>query len=471
MMKRRDFFKNGLLTTLGLGVMGSRPVLAKPSLYKGEKAKNIIFLVSDGMSSGTLNMADILIRHKLGKPSNWISLYESNTVKRSLMDTASANSFVTDSAAAGSAWGGGHRVNNGALNIGPNGEENEPILQKFKSEGKAVGCVTSVQITHATPASFCVNQSSRNAMPLIAEDYLNLKFDVMMGGGREFFDPARRSDGKNLFSEFSEKGFQVVNNKEEMNQANSGKPILGVFTEDGLPYAIDREHDDNLKRTVPSLAEMTKKTIEILSQNQNGFVMQVEGGKVDWAAHGNDAAALLYDQMDFDEAVGVAMEFAMKDKNTLVVITTDHGNSNPGLFNPGPKNVKFESLFEAKATNQYILNQIKPDTSVSQAIDMVNHYQNVTLKQEEAEQLLKSFEIGADGLYNPGKLPFAYFAGILSNHNAVSWAHTNHSGDYVELATYGPGSENIPGFVKNYELHNFMLEASGVSRSKFAASV
>ncbi|MBW3466433.1 alkaline phosphatase [Arthrospiribacter ruber] len=463
-MKRRDFFKNGLLTTMGLGIMGSRPVLAKPSMYKGEQAKNIIFLVSDGMSSGTLNMADILMRHKMGKTSNWISLYESNTVKRSLMDTASANSFVTDSAAAGSAWGGGHRVNNGALNISPSGQEHEPILQKFKAQGKAVGCVTSVQITHATPASFCVNQTSRSAMPAIAEDYLKLKFDVMMGGGREFFDPNRRTDKRDLFTEFSKNGFHVANNKEEMSKADGSKPLLGVFTEDGLPYAIDRENDANLKKTVPSLAEMTGKCIEVLSKNPNGFVMQVEGGKVDWAAHGNDATALLYDQVDFDEAVGVAMDFALKDKNTLVIITTDHGNSNPGLFNPGPKNIKFESLYEAKASNQHILNAITPENSTSQVIDMINHQLNVALEKEEAENLLKSFQVGADGLYNPGNLPFAYFAEILSRHNGVSFAHTNHSGDYVELATYGPGSEKLPGFVKNYELHNFMLEAAGVER-------
>ncbi|MFD2035033.1 alkaline phosphatase [Belliella marina] len=467
-MKRRDFFKNGLLTTAGISILGARPILANPSQYRGEKAKNIIFLVSDGMSAGTLNMADILMRHKLGKTSNWISLYESNTVRRSLMDTASANSFVTDSAAAGSAWGGGHRVNNGALNIGPEGKLNEPILQKFKAEGKAVGCVTSVQITHATPASFCVNQSSRNAMPLIAEDYLKLKFDVMMGGGREFFDPSKRSDGRNLFSEFSEKGFHVVNNKEEMLLASGSKPVLGVFSEDGLPYAVDRENDPELKKNIPSLAEMTKKGIELLNKNNKGFVLQVEGGKVDWAAHGNDASAILYDQIDFDEAVGVAMDFALKDKNTLVIITTDHGNANPGIFNPGPKNIKFESLFESKASNQWLLSQVKTDTSVSQIIDMVNHYLNVALDKEEGSQLLKSFTLGDNGLYNTANLPVETFGKILSKHNAVSWANTNHSADFVELAAYGPGSEELPGFVKNYELHNFMLEVAGVSRAKFA---
>ncbi len=466
-MKRRDFFKNGLLTTVGLSVLGSRPILANS--HKSEKAKNIIFLVSDGMSSGTLNMTDILMRQKLGRASNWISLYESGTAKRALMDTASANSYVTDSAAAGSAWGGGHRVNNGSLNIGPEGEVHKPIFQKFKDEGKAVGCITSVQITHATPASFCVNQSSRNAMPRIAEDYLKLKFDVMMGGGKEFFDPSKRTDGRDLFLEFEQNGFQVVKDKAEMLLVSGTKPVIAVFSEDGLPYAIDRENNLELKNTIPSLAEMTKKGIEILNKSQNGFVMQVEGGKVDWAAHGNDATALLYDQVDFDEAVGVAIDFALKDGNTLVIITTDHGNSNPGIFNPGPKNIKFESVFESKASNQWLLSQMKIDTTTSQAIDMINHYQNVTLDNEEANLLLKSFFLGENGLYDYDKLPMEVYGKILSRHNAVSWAHSNHSADFVELAAFGPGSETLPGFLKNHELHNFMLEAAGVNRNEFVA--
>lgn len=464
-MRRRDFFKNGLLTTVGFSVLGSRPIVAKPYHSASDKAKNIIFLVSDGMSSGTLNMADLLMRHKLGKASNWISLYEDGTLRRSLMDTASANSFVTDSAAAGSAWGGGKRVHNGSLNIGPNGEEYRPILQKFKEEGKAVGCVTSVQITHATPASFCVNQSSRNAMPQIAEDYLALKFDVMMGGGREYFDPSKRSDGRDLFSEFEGNGFQVIRDKTEMLKASGSRPVLGVFSEDGLPYAIDRENNEELKNSIPSLAEMTKKGIELLNKNQNGFVMQVEGGKVDWAAHGNDASALLYDQIDFDEAVGIAIDFAMKDKNTLVIITTDHGNANPGMFNPGPNNVKFNSIFESKASNEWLLRQIETDTAPSQAIEMINYYQNVTLDKDEASLLLNNFTLGENGLYNTSKLPMEVFGKILSKHNAISWAHSNHSADFVELAAFGPGSENLPGFVKNYELHNFMLAAVGVNRN------
>jgi alkaline phosphatase len=342
MMKRRDFFKNGILTTIGLGAFASIPTIAATPKARIGQAKNIIFLVSDGMSSGTLNMADILLKNKEGRTSTWIKLYEENKVRRALMDTASANSFITDSAAAGSAWGGGMRVKNGALNIGPNGETPVPILQKYKSMGKSVGCVTTVQITHATPASFCVNNNSRNSMPEIAEDYLKLKFDVMMGGGADFFTSEGRKDKKDLIGAYKEAGFDVLRNKKEMFQADGSKPIMALFSEDGLPYAIDRENDESLKSEIPTLAEMTKKAIEVLSKNQKGFVMQVEAGKVDWAAHANDAAALLYDQVDFDEAVAVAMDFATKDKETLVIITTDHGNSNPGLFSGSRANQNFE---------------------------------------------------------------------------------------------------------------------------------
>ncbi len=465
-MKRRDFFRNGALTTLGLGAFSAIPGFANGK--KDDKiAKNIIFLVSDGMSSGTLNMADLLIRQKEGQSSNWIRLYQDNTLRRSLMDTASANSFVTDSAAAGSAWGGGVRVNNGVLNIAPNGEKPVPVLQKFKSDGKSVGCVTTVQITHATPASFCVNSSTRNAQPSIAEEYLKLRFDVMMGGGEEFFKAETRVDKRDLFGEYKDAGFEVVRNKKQMSMATGDKPLLGIFSEDGLPYAIDRENDPKLNKMIPSLAHMTKKAIELLQNNDKGFVLQVEGGKVDWAAHGNDSAALLYDQLDFDKAIGEAMDFAMQDGETLVIVTTDHGNSNPGLFSGSQANNNFGRLHTTTASNEWVLSRISGENTVAQIVDLIMEYQKIPLKTEEAAVLLQNYQLGGDGLYNPQNHPFHVLSAMQSAHTSIQWAGTNHSGDYVELAMFGPGSENLPGFIENYKLHQFMLEAAQVDVSQF----
>ncbi|MPT35615.1 MAG: alkaline phosphatase, partial [Flavobacterium sp.] len=175
-MDRRRFFRNGSIFTLGAALVNPLDAVSNTlefdTVRKNKKAKNIIFLVSDGMSTGTLNMADLYLNRKMGHGSNWLQLYRDSRINRALMDTASASSIVTDSSAGSSSWGGGFRVNNGSLNVGPNGEVHMPIWQKFKKSGKMAGCVTTVPITHATPAGFCVNSKSRNAQEDIAEQYL-----------------------------------------------------------------------------------------------------------------------------------------------------------------------------------------------------------------------------------------------------------------------------------------------------------
>ena len=197
-MDRRKFFKYGSLAAAGTAILSPIDVFGKEIDYvnKGGTAKNIIMLISDGMSTGTLNIADLYLNRIYGKSSTWMSLYQENKVSRALMDTASASSIVTDSAAASSAFGGGIRVKNGSLNISPNGKENLPIWQKFKQKGKKAGCVTTVPITHATPAGFCVYNDSRNAQSEIAEEYLIQGFDVLMGGGDQYFNSQKRKDRK-----------------------------------------------------------------------------------------------------------------------------------------------------------------------------------------------------------------------------------------------------------------------------------
>lgn len=466
-MKRRDFFNRSILASLGLGALSTGVGYGntRPGSFN-RVAKNIIFLVSDGMSTGTLNMADLLLREKEGRKSRWVSYYQGGFAKRALMDTASSNSLVTDSAAAGSSWGCGMRVPNGSLNVGPNGELPVPILQKFKNAGKSVGCVTTVPITHATPASFCVNEESRSAMFDIAVKYLEMEFDVMMGGGKALFDSKSREDKRDLLGDFRKAGFSVVLDRAEMMALNGKYPVLGVFSEGGMPYSVDRENDPEIKNKVPSLAEMSKKAIDLLSQNPSGFAMQIEGGKVDWAAHANDAPGLLYDQLDFDAAVGIALDFAAKDGETLVIMTTDHGNANPGLFNGS----KFGKLYTTSRSNEWVLSQLSAANTPGQVTDFIETYQGLKLNKEEAEVLLKSYEeLNDDGIYGSTKVPNHLFAQIQSHHTGIGWAGTGHSSDHVELAMYGPGSENLPAYIENYKLHNFMLNAAQLPAMAYLA--
>jgi len=457
-MNRRSLLKGGLLAGIGLPFFDLKDVVANP-IGKRKKAKNIIMMVSDGMSTGTLNMADLYANRAWGKSSHWLGLYRENRVVRALMDTASASSMVTDSAAASSSWGGGMRVPNGSLNVGAKGEKPQPILQKFKEQGKKVGCVTTVPITHATPAGFCVNIDDRDGQAAIAKMYLELRFDVMMGGGNKYFG-SKRKDGS-IIPDYLSKGFKVVENKNQMLSLDQSKPVLGLFAEDGLPYEVDRKHDQKLMDTVPSLAEMAIKAISLMKDHKEGFALQIEGGKVDWAAHSNDVSGLIFDQLAFDEAVGKVIEFAEQDGETLVIITTDHGNANPGLFYADEADKKFDRLQQFRHSNNWLLTQIDQSFSEKKIQEMILEHQGITMNPADINSLLVHFkDIVPGGLYNESNLPFYEYGRLMGKYTDVQWAGMNHTGDYVELTMFGPGSEKLKPFVKNYELHNFMLEAA-----------
>lgn len=421
-------------------------------------------MVSDGMSLGTLTMADLYSRNILGKTSHWMSLYHTGKVSRALMDTASASSIVTDSAAASSAFGGGVRVKNGVLNVGTNGERYVPIWQKFRKAGKKAGCVTTVTITHATPAGFCINSESRNAEPEIAEMYHELGLDVMMGGGDEFFNPEKRADRKNVYEAYRQKGYQILKTKSDLKNVQKTGKILGVFGSGALPYTIDKESISDLQDR-PSLAEMATVAIDQMKSHSEGFVLQVEGGKVDWAAHANDISAIIHDQLAFDEAIKAVLDFAERDGETLVIITTDHGNANPGTIYGSDATSKFNSISDYKYSNEFILNSIKADFNLQQIKDWIYECNRIRLTDEEGKHLLNFYqglEKQESGLYNYKKLPYKAYSEIQQKHNNVGWISMDHSGDYVEVAAFGPGRELLSPFIKNTDLHQLVLLAANI---------
>ena len=458
-MNRRDFFKTG--TIAGLGAALWPGISLKNSSFEIKNtAKNIIFLVSDGMSAGTLQMADLLRRRKDGRSSSWVQLYKDEKVTRALMDMSSLNSSVTDSAAASSSWGSGYRVNNSSLNMSPEGEKYTPIFQKVKKAGKLAGCVTTVPITHATPAGFLVSIESRRNQARIAEMYLDNKYDVLMGGGYEYFDSAKREDGKDMFAEYRKKGYHVALDKAGMKKAKKGQPLLAVFHEGGLPYAIDHTNSREFSEKIPTLAEMTQKSIDLMKDNPNGFVLQVEAGKVDWAAHNNDISGLLYDQLAFDDAVKTAIDFAEKDQKTLVIITTDHGNGSPALF--GGRNVdkNFDKILEFNNSAEVILNKIHRDQTTGEVVSLIKGSTGLELTRDDAKSLLGHYEkLESQKDYKEFNLPYRYLAKTLEPHINVGWATGRHTAELVELAMYGPASEALPPFILNTDLHHYMLKA------------
>lgn len=471
MISRKDFLKTGaLLGGAALTTIGMRPAAraVKPS---SGKTRNVIFLVSDGMSAGTLTMADILTRQNHSRPSHWIHSYETGLTKRSLMDMSSINSVVTDSAAAASSWGCGKRIVNGAVNMGPNGEIYQPLLPIFKAAGKATGLVATSRITHATPAGFIANVRSRGMEDEIAVQMFERGADVFLGGGMRFFAADRRRDGRDLFGDFAKAGYHTVKTKSElMTIGADGKPVIGLFSDSHVPYTVDHNHIAEYLQNVPTLAEMTSVALQRLNAKPNGFILQVEGSRVDHAAHGNCAAGLVFDQMAFDDAVGVALNFAENRDDTLVIITSDHGNANPGLngegSNYGGSLDNLMKLNNVTRSNEWMRDHwgnSRPD-SVANLRDQFAHWTTFDVKLEHAEILAEAFFDTNKAIYKKMGSASGVMGQIIATFTGINFIGDTHTADHVELASVGPGSEAIGGFVKNTDLFSVILEATGVEK-------
>lgn len=470
---RRDFLKTGALSGLFLGTAGLAGCAngsARKESYKG-RVKNVIFLVSDGMSHGTLQMADLMRRRLDGRPSHWIKLYEEGKANRSLMDMSSANSSVTGSASASSSWGSGRRINNGAVNISPEGEELNSLVPLFRDAGKKTGLVTTTRVTHATPAGFCASVPERGMEDEIAMQYFQRKPDVVLGGGGAHFDGEQREDGVDLFSSFAQDGYDVVKTKQELMSLNAGfRRVLGTFrpNRDHLPYTLDQLNTPDLLETIPTLAEMTQFALDSLHASGDGFILQVEGGRVDHAAHSMDAPGLIYDQIAFDDAIETAVRFYEQHPDeTLVLITTDHGNANPALNAMGSgyndSDVFFDRMQQFRHTNNWVASAFWDETpTVDQIIERIEYATRIAISREHAEFYRRALLGEHRTAYQMRSRPMNTLGEVMSNYTAVAFTGSVHTGDYVELASLGPGSEALGPFVRNTDLFYLINEAAAV---------
>lgn len=473
---RRDFLKTGALSTfaLGGGLLG-RTAEAKTVKSNPGDAKNVIFLVVDGMSSGTMALADLVKQDQFGERTNWIKLYESDReYHRGLMDMATRNSTVPDSAAAASSWGCGQRINNGAVNWGPNDEEYKTICEIFRDAGKATGLVTSTRLTHATPSGFGINMPARGMEDDIAQQYSERNYDVLMGGGNRHFHADHREDGRDLYSVFRENGYTVARSKEEMNSATRNSKFLGIFSDSHLPYMVDYNTLSDLQEQVPTLAEMTETALDRLSRNEDGFILQIEGGRVDHAAHGNDPAGLVYDQIAFDDAIKQVMDFTEGRDDTLVILTTDHGNANPGLSGLGSgygdSPAMMATLYDYRHSFEWMYGELGYSWSddgasgltVKKIRDMVEYATRTQITNQEAVMVKRAMQGEFEAPFHNREGAGAVLAGVLANYNGVYFIGTNHTADYVEIAAWGPGSDRIPTFVRNTALFDLMVDMADV---------
>ncbi len=319
------------------------------------QAKNIIFFLGDGMGPTTITAARIF---KGGEDS--LLDFERLMERTARIKTYSNDYQTTDSAPSMGSYMTGIKINNDVISMkdarpiktnkdgsdacgAGNGSAAVTILELAKARGKAVGAITTTELTHATPASTFSHVCNRDAAYSIAQQIvpggagynpaLGDGIDVLMGGGRNHFtprdaasNPKGRPDGRDLMAEFAAQGYYVAGTRAGMMSARPGRKFVGIYSDQShLDYSYQRRPEQ------PTLAEMTGKAIDLLSKNPNGFFLMVEGGKIDHALHDTRAKHALEETVAFDEAVRVAIERMRAIdpglENTLLVLTADHDHT------------------------------------------------------------------------------------------------------------------------------------------------
>ena len=281
---------------------------------KNEKVNNIIFMIGDGMGLGHISMLQLE-----GK-------YQPTAFDRAqniaLIKTYSVNNRVTDSAAAGTALATGHKTNNSTLGQLPDGTPLESITTKAKNKNYGTGIVVTCYVQHATPAAFYANVESRGDNDGICDDFTKRDYDVMFGGGLRYFKQYYEKRNKDYNKELAALGYSLYTDLSKLGSIPSEGKVLGLFADGDLPAATSGKRDGYL-------ANATQKALDILTNNakknkNKGFVLMVEGSKIDGESHSRNPQGILAETRDFAAAVDVAMNYADTHPGTLVVVTADH---------------------------------------------------------------------------------------------------------------------------------------------------
>jgi alkaline phosphatase len=427
-------------------------------------ARNIIIMIPDGMSVGGTTLARWL--NGGDKP------LAMDDLAAGLIRTYPADAIVNDSAPAGTAYACGITAQTGNVGVYPDAMNmpglGQPkpdginnlspaanIMEAARSQGRSTGLIATCEIQHATPADFAAHEPSRKNYDNIGEQEVYAGFDVVLGGGRKFFAPENRKDKEDLVSVIKS-NYAYVQDLPALKACQAAR-IWGAFAPTDMGYDLDR--DPSL---VPSLAEMTEKAISTLSRNKQGFVLMVEGSLIDWAAHDNDVAGIAGDIAAFDKAVAVAMDFARKDQDTVVLVMTDHGNSGITIGNAAttsnydklPLKTVVGPLKKATRTAQGVADLINAERS--NIPDVAAKYYGVTLDPEEVAKIRSAKDSA-----QLRTLCTAVLSPKLAAEARIGFTTGGHTGEDVVLYAYDPHGTRPTGVIMNTDVARYMEKLLG----------
>lgn len=447
-----------------------------------QQAKYVFFFIGDGMGLNQVNTTEMFLAEVEGRIGIKPLLFPSFPVA-SHANSHSATSSVTDSAAAGTALATGVKTYNGAMGVDADKNPVESFAEKAKKAGKRVGITTSVSIDHATPGTHYAHEINRNMYYEIALWLPKSNFDFFAGSG--FQKPEKTYDGKDapsIFPIFEEAGYTLARGVNEYKAKRDGakKMILMEKAENNqtsLRYAIDRQPGDL------TLPEITESAIDFLMKEdaKKGFFLMVEGGKIDYAGHANDAATMAYELEDMDNAVKVAYEFYKKHpKETLIVVTADHetGGLSMGRSSGGYA-LNLKVLANQKQSidvlSKYITDLRKQDKVTWEDVkallgEKMGFWKEISITWEQEKQLRDCFEETFtknktkfdENLYSRTEALATVAKQVMAEQACLLWSSGSHTAAYVPIFAIGAGSQEFSGRMDNTDIIKKIAKVSGV---------
>lgn len=450
-----------------------------------QQAKYVFYFIGDGMGVNQVQGTELYrgeLEGKIGITPIWFTQFPYATTAT----TFSATNGVTDSAAAGTALATGNKTQNGTIGMKQDLQtEVSSVAVWAKNKGCRVGVTTSVSVDHATPAAFYAHDPSRGSYYKIGTDLYKAGFDFYAGS--DFIDPNNKDnkDGnsENLYTMAEKNGYTIARGyKDYLKKCKKADKMILFQSEKAsekdrtaIPYAIDRTKDDL------TLADITRSAINFLSKDlSKGFFLMVEGGKIDWACHSNDAATAFHEVADMDEAVKVAYEFySQHPDETLIVVTADHETGGfvlgTGAYKLNLQVLKNQKVSESGFTR--ILNELRKKYNnnvfwekVQQALkENFGFWDKVKLNEKQEERLLAKYNNTFKG--KEAKLEKSEYAQdeplaaeakrIIDEIALVGWTSGGHSAGYVPVFAIGAGADLFQGRIDNTEIPIKIAKAAG----------
>lgn len=429
-------------------------------------------MIPDGISIGVVSAARWYQIYNNKGNSLAIDPYLCGTVK-----TFSSNAPIGDSAPTTSCYMTGQPQQTGNVSIYPVADpENDlvpidpskayqplaTLLEGAKIEkNKAVGLVVTVEFPHATPADCSAHYYNRGKYEYIAPQMAHQNLDVMFGGGNAILT-------EDIKQHFKSTGTTLIQNDASAFRNFKGKEkVWALFEDMAFPYELDKETDE-----IPSLAEMTGKAIDQLSQNENGFFLMVEGSKIDWSAHGNDAIGCITEYLAFDKAAEVAIEFALKDGETTVIILPDHGNSGFTIGRYGLKAYDratihdlFANVSKYKKTTEG-MEKLLQDAKPEEIKTLFKEYNDIDLTDEEYNLILKEKNFHEDDYMKKSNSVnlWSVITEIKNSRTYFGFTSGGHTGEEVFLAAYHPQGDIPIGMNSNIEINQYLQDVIGLEK-------